>query len=219
MGSSKSSMIKLYKLFIVNHYFTKASISVTILKTNLKSMYDFSPLKQAISDTKEHYKNELSTIRTGRAAPALLDAIRVDSYGTKVPLNQVASVTTEDARTLRVSPWELDSVNQIEQAIRDADLGVSLSSDEKGVRVCFPELTSERRTQLIKLTHTKLEEARISLRRAREDTWTDIQKKQKNAEMSEDDKFRSKEQMEKLVKEGNDSLEELAEKKEQELNI
>lgn len=181
-------------------------------------MYDFKNLKTSIEETITHYKEELSAIRTGRAAPALLDAIRVDSYGTKVPLNQIASVTTEDARTLRVSPWERDAINQIEQAIKEADLGVSLSSDEKGVRVCFPELTSDRRTQLIKLTNTKLEESRITLRRHREDVWSDIQKKQKEGELSEDEKFSSKEEMEKIIKEGNKQLEELAEKKEQELN-
>jgi ribosome recycling factor len=180
-------------------------------------MYDFSTLKQAITDTTEHFKSELSSIRTGRAAPALLDAVRVDSYGTKVPIQQVGSVTTEDARTLRVSPWERDAINSIEQAIKDADLGVSISSDEKGVRVSFPELTSERREQLIKLTRSKLEEARITLRKHREDTWSDIQKQEKAGELTEDDKFTAKEQMEKIIKEGNGGLEALADKKEEEL--
>lgn len=176
-------------------------------------MYDFKPLQVSLADTIEHFKEELSTIRTGRAAPALLDMVKVDSYGTTVPLNQVSTVTSEDARTLRVAPWELDAINQIQQAISDANLGVSVSSDGRGVRVSFPELTSERRTQLVKLTNTKLEEARITVRRHREDTWTDIQKKQKNTEMSEDDKFRAKESMEKHIKDANDSLENLADKK------
>ena len=181
-------------------------------------MYDFKALKQSIEDTKEHYKEELSAIRTGRAAPALLDTIKVESYGSKMPINQVGTVSVEDARTLRISPWELDSVNQIEQAIRDADIGATLSSDEKGVRVSFPELTSERREQLIKLTGTKLEEARITLRRHREDVWGDIQKLQKDGELSEDEKFSSKDEMEKIIKEGNEALDELSKKKEQELN-
>lgn len=181
-------------------------------------MYDFRNLKNSINDVVDHYKSELASIRTGRAAPALLDSIRVDSYGSKVPLNQVGNISAEDARTLRVSPWERDAINQIEQAIRDADLGVSLSSDDRGVRVSFPELTSERRQQLIKLTHSKLEEARISLRRHREDTWGDIQKLQKDGEMSEDDKFASKDEMEKIIKEGNKTLEDMAKKKDEELN-
>jgi len=181
-------------------------------------MYDFKKLKKEIETTTEHFKNELASIRTGRAAPALLDAVRVDSYGTKVPLNQVGSVTIEDARSLRVTPWEMDAVNQIRQAISDANLGVSVSSDGKSVRVTFPELTSDRRAQLIKLTNTKLEEARIALRKHRESVWDDIQKIQKAGDMSEDDKFRSKDEMEKLIKAENDTLEKLAEKKEVELN-
>jgi len=181
-------------------------------------MYDFKKLSKEIEDVTEHFKGELTSIRTGRAAPALLDSVRVDSYGTKVPLNQVGSVTIEDARTLRVTPWELDAINQIQQSISDANLGVSVSSDGRGVRVSFPELTSERRAQLIKLTNTKLEEARIALRRHREAVWDDIQKKQKDAEISEDDKFRAKDEMEKLIKTGNDNLEVLADKKEIELN-
>lgn len=181
-------------------------------------MYDFKKLQGDIQNVIEHYKTELLGIRTGRAAPALLDSVKVDSYGTLVPLNQVGSVTIEDARTLRISPWERDAVNQIRQAISDANLGVSVSSDDKGVRVSFPELTSDRRAQLIKLTNSKLEEARIALRRHREDTWSDIQKIEKAGDMSEDDKFRSKEEMEKFIKEGNATLEGLAEKKEVELN-
>lgn len=181
-------------------------------------MYDFKKLKNSISDATEHFKGELTTIRTGRAAPALLDSVRVDSYGSKVPLNQVGSVTIEDARSLRVTPWELDAINQIQQAISDANLGVSVSSDGRGVRVSFPELTSDRRVQLIKLTHSKLEEARIALRKHREEVWEDIQKMQKNAELSEDEKFRAKEEMEKLIRAGNDALEVLADKKVVELN-
>jgi len=181
-------------------------------------MYDFKTFKQSITDVTEHFKEELSAIRTGRAAPALLDNVKVDSYGTKVPINQVGSVTVEDARTLRVAPWDLQTVHAVESAIQDADLGVSVSSDEKGVRVTFPELTSERREQLIKLTKTKLEEARVTLRRHREDVWTDIQKQEKDGTLSEDDKFRSKEEMEKLVKDGNTVFDEMADKKEKELN-
>ncbi|KKS30580.1 MAG: Ribosome-recycling factor [Parcubacteria group bacterium GW2011_GWC2_42_11] len=194
-----------------------SSVTIKILNKTY-TMYDFKKLSKEIEVTTEHFKNELASIRTGRAAPALLDAVRVDSYGTKVPLNQVGSVTIEDARSLRVTPWEVDAVNQIRQAISDANLGVSVSSDGKGVRVTFPELTSDRRTQLIKLTNTKLEEARIAVRKHRENVWDDIQKIQKAGDMSEDDKFRAKDEMEKLIKAGNDALEKLAEKKEIELN-
>ncbi len=183
-----------------------------------KSMYDFTKFKKNNKKSEEYYKNELASIRTGYAAPSLLDGVKVDSYGTMVPINQVGSITSEDARTIRVSPWELDAIHQVEQAIQNANLGVSVSSDEKGVRVSFPELTSERREQLIKLTKTKLEEARISVRKNRDTVWGDIQKLQKDGEISEDEKFKAKEEMEKITKEYIERFEEMAKKKEAELN-
>jgi ribosome recycling factor len=181
-------------------------------------MYDFKELIRSMEDAAAHYKRELAGIRTGKATPAILDGVKVESYGTVVPLNQVGSVTIENARSLRVSPWDQSQVHAIERAISDAELGVSVSSDEKGVRVSFPELTSDRRDQLVKLTRAKLEESRTSVRLERDRVWQDIQKQEKDKLMSEDDKFRAKEQMEKLVKDGNDALEELAKHKEDELH-
>lgn len=180
-------------------------------------MYDFSTLNDAIASVTDHFKSELASIRTGQAAPAILDNVRVDAYGSKMPLNQVGSVTIEDARTLRVAAWDQDQVRAIEVAVREADLGVSVSADDKGVRVSFPELTSERRDQLLKITRSKLEESRTSIRQAREHTWHDIQKKEKDKELSEDEKFRAKEDMEKIVKDANEQLENLAKRKEEEL--
>ena len=123
--------------------------------------YDFSSLKQEITDTEEWLKKEFQGIRTGRAAPALLDNIQVESYGSRVPLNQVGNVGVEDARTLRVTLWNAEQVKDVEKAITDANLGVGVSSDERGVRVIFPELTSERRDTLIRISKDKLEEARV----------------------------------------------------------
>jgi ribosome recycling factor len=181
-------------------------------------MYDFKTLEKGLIAATEHYKEELSGIRTGRASPALLDGVKVEAYGTPMPLNQVGGVTIEDARSLRVSAWDQSLIKSVEKAITDANLGVSVSSDEKGVRVSFPELTSERREQLVKLTRAKLEEARTSVRHARDETWQDIQKQEKDKLMSEDDKFRSKERMEEIVKKTNETLEAMAKKKEEELN-
>lgn len=180
-------------------------------------MYSFIPFKQAIEATVEHFKAELGGIRTGRAAPGLLDAVRVNSYGTLLPLQQVGNVTVEDARTLRIVPWDLGQVKAIEKAVSDADLGVSVGSDERGVRVFFPELTSERREQLVKLMKSKYEESRVQVRQHRDGVWNDIQKQEKDGDLSEDEKFAAKTEMEKLVQEGNRSLEVLAEKKEDEL--
>lgn len=179
--------------------------------------YDFTRLKKGIAEAEEHFTSELAGIRTGRAAPALLDSVRVEAYGSAMPLNQVGSVTIEDARSLRVTPWDHTQIRAIEKAITEANFGVSLSTDERGVRVAFPELTSERREQLVKLTRQKLEEARLAVRRARDETWQDIQKQEKEKLMSEDEKFRSKEAMEKIVQQANEALERLTHHKEEEL--
>jgi ribosome recycling factor len=180
--------------------------------------YSFSELHTKIDDTTEWLRTEYLGIRTGQAAPALLDGVKVEVYGSIMPLNQVASVTIEDAKTLRVSAWDAGNVSAIEKAIGMANLGVSTGTDEKGVRVHFPDLTSERRTQLKKLVNSKLEDARITLRHERDRVWSEIQKLEKDSELSEDEKFRAKEEMEKLIKAGNTALESLAANKETELS-
>jgi ribosome recycling factor len=180
-------------------------------------MYTFTTVKESFHAVREHFSQELATIRSGQASPAILDAVRIDSYGTRVPIQQVGSVSIEDARTLRVSAWDQSQVRALETAIREANLGVSVSADDKGVRVTFPELTTDRREQLMRLTRTKLEEARTAVRQIREHTWQDIQKQEKEKILSEDDKFRAKEEMERLVQECNAGLEELVQRKEEEL--
>ena len=179
--------------------------------------YDFKAFERNIAETEEWLQKELAAVRTGRAAPALLDSIAVEAYGTKMPLNQVASVSVEGPRTLRVGAWDAGQVKAIEKAISQADLGVSVSVDEAGVRVSFPELTADRRESLKKIARERLEHARITLRGARDEIWSDIQEKTRDGELSEDEKFRLKDAMEKLVKEGNEKLEAMAERKEKEI--
>ena len=179
--------------------------------------YDFSRLQQKTKETEEWLQAEYFTIRTGRATPAVLDGIKVDSYGVLVPLNQMANITVENARTLRILPFDIGQAKEIEKAIITGNSGLSVSADDKGVRVSFPELTSENREQLTKVVKDKLEQARISLRSERDDVWGDIQKKEKDGEMSEDEKFGYKEEMQKAITEANTSLEALADTKEEEL--
>jgi ribosome recycling factor len=179
--------------------------------------YDFAHLKAKIQETKDWLSSEYLGVRTGRATPALLDFIRVDSYGSKMPINQLASVNIEDAQTLRISPWDTSQIQAIEQAISKADVGVSAVVDEKGLRISFPLLTAERRTLLQKLVKDKLEHARISMRGARDEVWNDIQKQEKDKEISEDEKFKYKDEMQKLVDEGNTALDTLADRKSDEL--
>ncbi len=180
--------------------------------------YNFSDFKKRGAAVEEWLKKEFSSLRTGRANPALLDGVFVESYGAKVPLPQVGSVATEDPRSLRVSPWDPTQVKHIEKAIAAADLGVSVMSDERGVRVIFPELTSERREQIMKVAKTKLEEARVSLRMERDKVKSDIEKQKKENKLTEDDEKRGKLEMQKVVDEANAKLEALLEKKEKEIS-
>lgn len=179
--------------------------------------YDFSSLKKKVKETEEWLKKEQSQIRTGRATPALLDNVQVEVYGAKVPILQIGSVSTEDPRTLRVSIWDTSQIKSAEKAIVTANLGVSVAVDEKGIRVSFPELTSERRVSIMKIVKEKLEHARITLRKHRDDTWEDIQKKEKQGGMGEDEKFRFKTEMEKIIQEANKALDEANTKKEKEI--
>ena len=180
-------------------------------------LYDFSKLKSKTKEVEEWLKKEYTGVRTGMAAPALLDGVLVESYGSRMGIKEMASVSIEDARSLRVSPWDISQVAAIEKAITLANLGVSIRADEKGLRVLFPELTTERRTALVKVANAKLEEARVSLRSARDEVWSEIQKKERDGEMGEDDKFRLKTEMQKIIDDASKKLEEVVAKKDKEI--
>ena len=179
--------------------------------------YDFSALKQHSAQTQEWLRKEYGGIRTSRATPTLLDAITVPAYGSKLPLTQLASISVLDARTLQIVPYDASQVKEVERVLLGASLGVSVVTDEKGSKVFFPELTSERRETLLKLAREKLGEARVTLRGKREEVWSDIQAKERAGEMSEDEKFRSKEELQKLIDAGNERLEEIFSRKEKEI--
>ena len=179
--------------------------------------YNFTSFKNRIGDIADWLAKEYLSVRTGRATPLLLDGVMIDSYGSKQPVKHVAAINTEDARTIRVVPWDKGQMKAIETAISSANLGVSVSPDSSGIRVIFPELTEERRKQLTKVVKDKLEDARISLRKEREEVWNDIQKEEKEGRMSEDDKFRGKDELQKLVDEGNTKFQDLADRKEKEI--
>ncbi len=166
----------------------------------------------------EWLEREFSSIRTGRATPMLLDLVLVESYGTRVPVQQVGSVNVEDARTLRISVWDHNAIKNLERAIVEADLGVSVVVDGTGLRVIFPELTSERRVQLLKIAKAKLEESRVSLRSVRDEFIKDIDRLEKAGEMSQDEKFGAKEEIQKLVDSFNSGLGSLFDTKEKEIN-
>lgn len=184
----------------------------------LRMVYNFSTFKVKIKEIEEWFKKELGGVRTGRAAPALLDAVRVEAYGSSMPIKELAAVSVEDARTLRLSPWDTSLSKSIEKGIQLSKLGVSVSVDEAGLRVSFPELTAERRLELIKVAKTRMEEARVSLRLERDRVSQDIEEKKRAGALSEDEKFRAKTEMQKIVEETNKNLEVLFAKKEQEIS-
>lgn len=176
--------------------------------------YNFSPLKAEAKKIEEWLGQEYLGLHTGRATPAVLDKVQAEVYGARQPISHVAAISVEDARTLMVSPWDKSVLKDIEKAIVMSGLGLGVSVSGTGVRVTFPELTSERRTALTKVVRAKLEDARVVIRRDREKVWDDIQAKERDGAMSEDDKFHFKEELQKIVDETNKKLEEIAERKE-----
>ncbi len=172
--------------------------------------YNFTELKQSFSSIEEWLKKEFSQISTGRANPALLDGISVESYGSFQPVKNIASVTIEEARTLRISPWDKSVIKDIERAIRDSGMPLSVMADSDGLRATVPQLTAESKLTLVKLCKEKLEEARVKVRLERQQVDRDISETEK----AEDDAFRAKEELQKLVESTNNSLESLFDKKE-----
>ena len=180
--------------------------------------YDFKVFDGKVAASKEWLAKEYRGLRTGRAAPAILDSVQVSAYGSMVPLKQVGNVSTEDARTLRVTAFDASVLKDIERGITAANIGVGTSSDGTSVRVTFPELTSERREQLVKLAKGKLEEARTAVRIARDEAWKEIQTREKDGTLTEDDKFSLKEELQKKVDAGNGDLEKAFERKQAEMS-
>lgn len=179
--------------------------------------YDFSTLTAAIKETEEWLSREFSGIRTGRASVALLDGVKPEVYGARTPLQQIGSVTVEDARTIRIVPWDKTNGKLVEKAITEADLGVSVVSDDQGLRVIFPELTAERRTMLAKVAGEKCEQARVTLRGHRTDAMKALDAAEKEGGMGEDELKRLKEEVQKMIDAGQKALEAHLAKKQQEI--
>ncbi|MEN9582107.1 MAG: hypothetical protein RL641_61 [Candidatus Parcubacteria bacterium] len=179
--------------------------------------YQFTELEKEFKAIEERLQRDFASLHTGRATPMVLDTVQVESYGSRQPIKNVASISIEDPKTLRVSPWDNSLLKEIERAVIAANLGLSCATDDAGIRIIFPQLTTETRQKLVKTLKDRLEESRISIRKARETVWDDIQKTEKEGRMSEDDKFRGKDDLQKRVDTANKNLEMLFEKKEKEV--
>lgn len=165
----------------------------------------------------EHLKNDISSLRTGRATPALVEDIVVEAYGSRQPLKTIASINVQDAKTLAIDPWDKSLVQAIDSALRNSQLGINPVNDGRLIRLPLPDLTQDRRQELIKVLHQKLETARISIRKVREEIRDDIDKKEKAKEMSEDEKYKLQDELEKWVKDYNDKIRVVGEEKEKEI--
>lgn len=181
--------------------------------------YDFSSLKAHLTETEEWLGRELSGVRTGRATPTLLDSVKPEAYGSRTPMSQLANVSVEDARTLRIIPWDATLIKTIEKAVVDADLGVGVSVDGQGLRVSFPELTSERRVQLSKIAGDKTEQARVTLRGHRTDALKALDEAKKEGGIGDDELARLKAEVQKYIDAANEKLAALVEKKEKEIAL
>jgi ribosome recycling factor len=180
-------------------------------------MFDFSELKEKSKEVENWLSKELSVIRTGRATSAILDFVQVEAYGSKMSIKELANITVEDVRTVRVEPWDMTVGKSIEKAISTSNLGLSVAAFDKGLRIIFPELTAERRDQFVKVVKNQLEEAKVTLRTLRDKTGKAIDEKEKSGGMGEDDKFRLKEDMQKIIDATSKNMEAMAEKKEKEI--
>ncbi|MBI1962609.1 MAG: ribosome recycling factor [Candidatus Rokubacteria bacterium] len=160
---------------------------------------------------------EFATVRTGRASAALLDGLRVDYYGTPTPVNQMASISVPDARTLVIQPWEASQLKALEKAIIASDLGITPVNDGKLVRLTMPTPTEERRKQLVKTVHKMAEEARVAVRNVRREANDRLKAMAKDKKVSEDDERRGHDQIQKATDKHIARVDELLKKKEQEI--
>lgn len=165
----------------------------------------------------EDFRRELASVRTGRANVAILDHVRVDYHGTPMPINQLGSLNVPDPQMIVISPWDAGAVSLIDKAIRTSDLGLNPTNDGKVVRVPIPALTEERRKDLVKLVHKALENHRTAVRNIRRDVKEAVEKLEKEKKISEDDKKRSLDELEKLTHSETKKIEDLSASKEKEV--
>ena len=160
---------------------------------------------------------ELAAVRAGRANPAVLDKITVEYYGAPTPLNQVAAISTPDPRTLAVQPWDGSVLKAIEKAIQVSDLGINPQNDGKSIRLNFPQLTEERRKELVKQIRKYAENGKVAIRNIRRDAMESFKKKEKASEITEDDLKQAEKDLQKLTDDSSKKIDELLARKEKEL--
>ncbi|HEX8732225.1 MAG TPA: ribosome recycling factor [Ktedonobacterales bacterium] len=177
----------------------------------------FADVEHRMKSAVEALQRELNTIRTGRASPTLLERLMVDYYGTPTPVQQVATIHAPDARSLTIQPWDKNALGDIEKAIQKSDLGVNPTNDGQMIRLVLPPLTEDRRKELVKVAHKKVDEAKIAVRNCRRDGHDTLRDQEKNKEISADDLKRSVDRLQKLTDRYIAELDKLGQAKEQEI--
>lgn len=180
--------------------------------------------QQVIDKTKTHFdktleylKGELMGLQVGRATPSLVEDLEVEAYSQKMPLKQLAAIQTPEPRVIIIRPWDKSIIKEIEKAIQKSQLNLAPIIDGDIIRLTIPQLTEERRKQLVKIVGEKVEECHINIRRHREDAWKEIQGLEKDGKISEDDKFKAKDKLQELVDKYNKEINEIFDRKEQEI--
>jgi ribosome recycling factor len=173
--------------------------------------------EQRMGKTVDALRRELSTVRTGRASPGLVENLRVDYYGTPTPLKQLATIGIPEARLITIQPWDKGSLGAIEKAIQKSDLGLNPANDGSVIRLAIPQLTEERRKELVRLVHKKVEDGRVAIRNVRRDAHEMLRDLLREKEISEDEEHRAQEQLQKITDRYIAQADEVGKEKEQEL--
>ena len=175
--------------------------------------------KDKMAKAVEHIRGELAGLRTGRAAPALVEKLRVDYYGAEVPLQQLAGIQVPEAKMLMITPYDKGSLKAIEKAIQNSDLGINPNNDGTVIRLTFPPLTEERRKALVKVAHTKAEEGRVSVRNIRRSARKDLESLEKDGDISTDELDRAEKDLERVTHEYVTEIDSVLQHKEEELLV
>lgn len=173
--------------------------------------------KTQFNKVMDRLHTDLSSVRTGRANPSLLATVMVESYGTKVPLQQVASVTVTDPKTLAISPWDKSQLQAVEKGIMEANLGFAPSNDGNVIRINLPPMTEERRKEMVKLVGQMAETARIGIRQAREEILKAVKREEADGKVTKDDVANSQKDVQKIVDDYNKQIKDITEDKEKEI--
>ena len=178
---------------------------------------DYTNIKEKMEKSINVYNEKLSEVRAGRANPSILNKVKIDYYGTPTPINQVAGVSVPEARLIVIQPWDVSVLKEIEKAILASDIGINPNNDGKVIRLAFPELTEERRKDLVKDIKKMAEEAKIAIRAIRRDGIEEAKKVQKDGDMTEDELKQAENEIQKLTDKSVEEIDKILENKEKEV--